>query len=129
MGRRRDDEGGLFGESLGDVAQPHKLARRENPETSKEAAREIAPKLGELHLEVLGMLVESPGNTTSELTKKFEPSGDNRRIGRRLPELERRDLAIRGAPRPCRETGKKAATWFASERGEKFYREAGKEST
>lgn len=95
-------------------AEVRKLAKRHDPETSKQAARQIVTELGRLHEEVIGMLELYPGETVSELALRFELR-DPRHIGRRLPELARLGRVRRGQARTCRVTGRAATTWLPTE--------------
>lgn len=87
-----------------------RLARREHPETSRQAAKEIAPTLSILRTEALRLVKAHPGSTASELAE-YDGHRDTRRIPRRLPGLERQGLIKRGPARACRVTGRQATTW------------------
>ena len=88
-----------------------KLARRTDPETSKEAAERIKPHLGELHRWAQSCVQEAPGLTQRELGAKFCAT-DPRRIGRRLNECELLGLVKRGVARKCSISGRMADTWY-----------------
>lgn len=90
------------------------LARRGDPPTSKQAAAEIAPHLGELQARVVEALRGRGGRTATELTT-LEGIGDPRRYNRRLTELVRAGIVVVGATRPCRVTGKNARTYWLVE--------------
>lgn len=88
-------------------AQP--LTRRDDPETSRAAAEEIAPQLGSLHRDILACLRGwfDPPPTSRELGVHM-----NREVWRRMGELETKGLVIRSKVRRCRISGKFAATWW-----------------
>lgn len=94
------------------------LARRNDPEESKKAAREIAPHIGTLQKQVLELVKKNPDWTQAELTASVfvhqEGYRDSRRIGRRLPELAALGKVYKSGSRPCRVTGRTAATWKAT---------------
>jgi len=90
------------------------LARKTDPETSKQAAREIAPALGELHKQVVDALRGNGGVTATELSQRMGV-GDPRRFNRRLPELVRSGVVVKGQERACRVTGRNAATYWLTE--------------
>ena len=87
------------------------LSRKDHPETSAEAAAYIAPKRREKQLRAFGFVIENPGKTANELAR-ISQDRDTRTIGRRLPELEKKGLVIRGGPRRCEITGRKATIWY-----------------
>jgi hypothetical protein len=88
------------------------LARCGDPVESKEAAREIQPRLSELKQRVYQMVLQKPGRTTQELAELFDVR-DIRDIGRRLPELERDGRVRRESSEVrCRVSGRKAARWY-----------------
>jgi hypothetical protein len=86
------------------------LARRNDPEESKKAAREIVPRLNFLHYQVLAMVTKNPDHTVNELAE-FYRSRDPRRIGRRLPELAAQGKVFKSGSRQCTVTHRTAATW------------------
>lgn len=92
------------------VPAAKELARRNDPEESKKAAREIAPKLGRLHYQVLTMVKTYPDHTVSELSDIYNQR-DPRYIGRRLPELARTGKVYKSGSKQCYITHKTAATW------------------
>jgi hypothetical protein len=92
-----------------DFAKP--LARATDPETSKQAARRIAPQLQGLHETVERYVRESPGMTCSELSEKYRQR-DPRTIGRRMAEIEAKGFIRRGEARKCTITKMQAATWW-----------------
>jgi hypothetical protein len=105
--------------SLGSLfsGEPEKMARRSDPKTSLEAARQLVKSgaHGTLQLKVLGMVRDGPpGQTARELA-----GGDaelHQQVWRRLPELEKLGLVLRGEPRRSRGTNRRATTWWPNER-------------
>lgn len=91
------------------------MARHTDPESSHAAAREVtASGLAESQRQVcLSILKLSPhGLTSDEIAEIAEIS---RHIpARRLSELERRGLVIRGEQRASRVTGRLGVTWRAA---------------
>lgn len=108
------DQPDLFddGSTCGTEDEAKKLRRNADPATSKEAARLIVPKLGQLQQEALDMVVRWPGKTQAEFSHIDTRHKDSRRIGRRLPELVALGKLRRGAPRKCTVTGRSATTWW-----------------
>ena len=88
-----------------------RLRRNTDPETSADAARHVATRLGDIQRWVLNIVKEWPGCTASELADA-KGIGDIRQINRRLPELEALGRVRRGEARDCQMTGRKAATWW-----------------
>lgn len=86
---------------------PSALARPSHPETSKEAAVEIAKDLPEREARTLARVRAFPGMTASEL----DYNGP-RVYGKRLSALLRRGLIRKGESRICTQTRFKAATWW-----------------
>lgn len=87
------------------------LARSSDPETSKQAAREIVPVIGERQAFAAECVRNVPGLTQGELDTAY-PCSDPRRIGRRLNECERLGLVRRGESRKCKVSGKVCQTWW-----------------
>jgi len=87
------------------------MARKCHPSTSAEAAVYFAPKRRGSQLRALGFVSNNPGKTANELALIAEDR-DSRKIGRRLPELEKEGLVTRGGPRECQVTGRNATIWF-----------------
>jgi len=92
------------------ILKARPLSRRGHPNTSQEAAQYMQSKLRATQLYALRMVRENPGKTANELSV-IANERDNRKIGRRLPELERMGLIIRKEPRPCEVTGRNATVW------------------
>ncbi len=91
--------------------KPKALARAGHPETSQLAAAAVADSVAAVQRWAAGCVAESPGKTARELAELYCPT-DPRRIGRRLPECVEAGTVLRGTPRTCAVSGKKAATWF-----------------
>lgn len=94
---------------------PPPLFRRDDPATSREAAEHMARsgRIKAAQADTLNHVRRHPGLTATELAHRvglFDP----RVLNRRLPELERLGLVVRGEARPCRVTGRRAATWGAA---------------
>lgn len=100
-----------------DGHEPNPLARRGDPETSKQAGREIIPAINALRAWAAECVRVAPGKTQRELGAEFCPD-DPRRIGRRLNECEEIGLVRRGPARKCSISGKRAATWWPPESGD-----------
>lgn len=94
-----------------DLFDPKRLARSSDHWTSKRAAEEIVPELSSLRREVLRLVKEYPGSIARELTD-IAGHRDERKVGRRLSELERMDLVRRGEERRCAVTGRQCSTWW-----------------
>lgn len=94
--------------------EARRLARRDDPETSKAAAEAVAPVLSRMHAWALGVVRQYGPGTSSEMSRSAGES-TNHRLSRRLPELERKGLIVRGQSRPCAVTGMTAAVWGVSE--------------
>lgn len=101
-------------QTLFDTGTPAKhLARRDDPETSKESASEVAKEPGPRQQFALKCVTEFPGHTRMELATQFDL--DSCTIGRRLRELERMGKIREGESRKCTKSGFKAATWWPVE--------------
>jgi predicted HTH transcriptional regulator len=81
-------------------AQGRTLARRDDPETSKIAAAEIVPQLGELQAWVLDLVQKDPRRTVSEMAEGLNLR-DPRQIGRRLNELRKAGRIREAGKRQC----------------------------
>ena len=93
------------------VADPRTLARRTDPETSRQAADEIAGAVAALQWWAVVCVRMSPGKTQRELGAIYCPD-DLRKIGRRLGEAAKKGLLRRGPVRKCSITGRNAETWY-----------------
>lgn len=118
----------LFDETT--PVEPKTLARRSDPETSKAAARAIAPTLNTKQKLALKLVVMFPGETSAELHQRFrrqfidadQKAWDSRAIGRRLPELEAQGYVWRPTTRTCSISGRAASTWEATHAGKEYAR-------
>lgn len=88
------------------------IARRTDPLTSHEAAADITESgvRGRQMADVLTAVKRYPGRTSAELgsVSRF----DRWVAARRLPELEKKGLVVRGEARKCRITSKRSITWW-----------------
>lgn len=89
---------------------PHRLARTSDPQTSHDAAASIVPHLPRLQRQALEAVAMTPGRTATELAR-LHGVPDPRVFNRRLTELARQGLVVRGPVRRCSVTGRSAATW------------------
>ena len=94
------------------------LARKTDPQTSHLAAKAIKSKLGMRQRQTYQAVDNNPGATGGELARwlyeTFPAVGFIEAAStpsRRLPELEKQGLVVRGKARECRESKKIAATW------------------
>jgi hypothetical protein len=87
-------------------------SRGSDPVTSHEAEAHIRStgKLGKLQDIVLDLLRQNPGSTARELDEWFLLSGN---AHRRLIELERKGLVVRGEARTSKWHERRAITWRA----------------
>ena len=92
-----------------------KLARRGDPWTSKKSAEEIIDSLSALRKRAFDLIKANPGKIARELSD-IANDRDERKIGRRLNELEELGLIRRGEERKCAVTGRYCATWYLTER-------------
>ncbi len=90
--------------------KPHELTRKTHPQQSLRAAEEIQGSLGPLQTEAVEMVRRHPRQTTKEIAK-VEGLDDNRRLGRRLPELVEAGRVRRAGVRRCSLTNRNAETW------------------
>jgi len=98
---------------LGETPDPKSLVRRGHPGPSGEAAKEMLAKLPETRKRALEAVRKWPNRTVKELAD-LAGDDDNRRIGRRLGELEKTGLVKRCPARVCTKSGRRAATWVAA---------------
>jgi len=94
------------------LGQP--IARRDDPETSKAAARDVTAsgKRAKQAAECLSAVRMFPSSTSAELA--VSAGLDRYTAARRLPELRSRGLVENGPARLCRVTGRAAMTWRAA---------------
>ena len=95
---------------------PGPRARTTHPRTSKDAgdAMRISARLGALQGEALWAVRNYPGNTAPEIAELCGLD-DERILGRRLSELERRGLIYAQGTRPNRITGRPCQLWWPHE--------------
>lgn len=93
-------------------------ARRTDPEPSHDAAGALVASgaLGRQQAAVLARVARSPGSTSHELAAGNAAA--RYMIARRLPELARLGLVLRGSARTCRVTGRTATTWRVNRPGD-----------
>lgn len=103
--------GTLF-EGHGEPAKvnPKALSRSTHPATSKIAAAQIAPSVGDLQKWATDCVTANPRLTAMELAQIYCPT-DPRKIGRRLNECSALGMIARGEVRKCAVTGRSATTW------------------
>lgn len=91
-------------------------ARRTDPATSKQAAREIVADgtMGDGIAIAADAVMRWPGHTSSELQELSDGRNGGRRISmhKRLPDAAKRMMVERRDARTCRVTGKQAVTWW-----------------
>lgn len=92
-----------------DLASPR--ARNTDPASSHEAAeRQRKGRADSDAMAVLACVKTMPGATSAELAMFY--GLDRHMAGRRLPDLEERQLVRRGAIRKCKAHGTNAVTWW-----------------
>lgn len=97
-----------------DPNDPKFLRRNTDPSTSDKSARELSPdKLRGMRLRAWSLVKKYPDKTATELA---DLAGDRctRRVGKRLPELEKMGWVVRSGVRKCTVTGKDCCTWRAA---------------
>lgn len=88
------------------------LSRRSDPVTSFQAAEKLrrSGRLKGQRKVVLRDLSQNDGSTSAEISARV---GDDRYLAsRRMCELERAGLVVRGRPRVCRSCGSVCLTWW-----------------
>jgi len=92
------------------------LTHRGDPDTSREAARKLmaSGRLTGQRRAVFEALRDSDGATHAELGRVM--GCDWLVAARRLPELERMGLVMKGQPRICRVKGSRCTTWWLTGR-------------
>lgn len=88
------------------------LARRSDPQTSKEAAERIAPKLSQRRAECYAYIVKHPGCVGSEI------EAENPQWRKRIRDLEAMGLIVAGPPRESHTTGYSGVTWHVTNQPE-----------
>jgi len=94
------------------------MARRTDPETSHEAAKEFKDSghLGETQKTFMDAVRDYPGDTIREIVQE-RLGGDLWSMGTRASELKRKGWVYYGQKRPCRITGKPCVTLWPVIRG------------
>lgn len=94
------------------MSDTHTMSRATDPDTSHEAAAgHVASGANELQrAAVLAALVERPGMTSDEVA--WAARMGRHAAARRLPELERAGLVVRGAARVSAVGGRRGLTWY-----------------
>jgi len=98
----------LFPDAEPDAAK--RLARRDDPATSKDAADAIVDDLGRAQQYAYEAVARWPGRTANELSE-LARDRDSRRIGKRLPELEELGRIVRCEARKCSTSNRHAHVW------------------
>ena len=88
----------------------HTKARRDDPETSHEAARDAEPKAQTQRNAVLAEVIRQPGQTAVEIARSIDM--DRYAVSRRLPELRDGGLVGTGVIRRCRVNRSNMLTWW-----------------
>ena len=107
----------VFSDDVGEPLPLLAAARRTDPETSHTAAIRMnrTGRAAEQRQAVLMALHANPGSTTAELA---EAMGVDRHVpGRRMSELEKQGMALRGETRVCQARGTKAQEWWPTQGG------------
>jgi hypothetical protein len=88
-----------------------KLARRDDPETSHEAAAEMhgSEAQGRLVRIAVAQVCEYPGETAKELERRL--GVEDGQLRKRLNDAWRMGLISKGEPRRCTVSGRRAQTW------------------
>ena len=100
----------MFATDFANRLRARTLARADDPEPSKVAARSATNRLGKQQARTLNTVAAMPGSTAWELavgnvTLRYL-------YNLRLPELVMNGVVRRGAPRACRITGTEQTTWW-----------------
>ena len=88
---------------------PNFLAKRDDPETSKQAAKIVAPTIQDKEREAVAFVRAYPGRTQNEIDQLV----GNRSVSKRLRGAERKGLVKTGGQRKDRLTKQTALTWYA----------------
>lgn len=103
----------LFTDISRDEARPRARARRTDPASARASAdlvesRGIAPAQ---RGQVLSLVQRYPGKTSAELAARVQGM-DRWQVARRLPELDRAGVIMRGEQRICRVCQRRGITWW-----------------
>lgn len=103
----------LFGDAIFE-----KLAREDDPPTSKAAAKEIGPKVKQLQKAFLDALKNlgrpSTAREIGERAKQIGLHGESESVRKRAKELERLGVIKTFGTRKCQVTGKPAQAWVSA---------------
>jgi len=88
-------------------------SRSDDPSTSKDAEQRVTRSGARATQaeQVLALVKRYPGRTSAELAA-FSGTLDRWQVARRLPDLERNQLAHRGEPKRCQVTKTGGVTWL-----------------
>lgn len=100
--RSRRDDCPLF--------DPERLARRDDPATSQEAAQRVGELRGRHFTAILGALVHGVALAVEEIEDRTELTAWQ--IGRRMKELEEAGLVRRTGERHVNRSGRSAFRWI-----------------
>ena len=100
---------------LFDAASARPLRRRTDPETSREAARDIAPQLSDVQAKLAEFAKGREPFTARELAEAYgrliDGSHDMETYRKRVREIEQKGVFIECPKRPCHYTEKSATTF------------------
>lgn len=100
-----------YGETPQADPGPGPLFRRSDPETSKQAAEHISPKVAKLHAEIVRFMHLSRDWGWHAATAREIGRAMKREVWRRMGEMKEKKLVVECEPRKCTVTGRLAATW------------------
>lgn len=87
------------------------LFRKSDPDTSKQAATHVRIRLAKLHANIIAQLEQYIYYEGTQPTARELGIWMNVEAWRRMGEMEKKGMVIRGEPRKCTVTGRNAATW------------------
>ena len=100
-----------YGYPIESVRNAEELARSNDPETSKSAARKVAPSARQLAVRAAELVRKNPGLTGAELDR-LAGCEVKRTFSKRLADAaDRYGLVKRGPKRKCKVGGNDALTW------------------
>lgn len=97
----------FFDDEFDSDQQAKRLARRDDPDTSKLAAEHVAKSLTARQQQAYDVISAHPGCTSQELRAIVDWD-----VHKRVCELVRAGRVKRGAQRICSVTGMRVQTWF-----------------
>ena len=102
----------------------NRMARTNDPITSKQGALDAKPRLAKSYRIMLAICALYPNRTSGEYSLELYRTrilGSIRSAAetphKRLPEMERQGLVERTGTRICRDSGSMATTWTVTSRG------------